>query len=143
MNSLDIHLFRKHGKVIHPALPCLSFRDNISATVANIKSQIEEPKKGLVVTVYNNKGGVGKTTTISNLAAVLSQLKKRVLVIDLDANQGDLGDALGRIQVLWDRLSIRKKGWDNSPVPTKKYTHDCIVYRGNLSATPRVVWRME
>ncbi|MEA5464521.1 AAA family ATPase [Leptothoe sp. PORK10 BA2] len=106
MNSLDVQLFRKHGKIIHPALPCLSFKEDIPATVAAIKSQIEKPKQGLVVTVYNNKGGVGKTTTISNLAAVLSQLKKRVLVIDLDSNQGDLGDALGMAKTSGDMKSL-------------------------------------
>ncbi|MEA5534945.1 AAA family ATPase [Crocosphaera sp. XPORK-15E] len=38
-----------------------------------------------VITVYHNKGGVGKTTTVVNLAAALSKKGKRVLVIDLDS----------------------------------------------------------
>lgn len=38
-----------------------------------------------IIAVYHNKGGVGKTTTVVNLAAAFSKKGKKVLVIDLDS----------------------------------------------------------
>ena len=41
-------------------------------------------RKTSIVTVTNKKGGVGKSTTVCNLAAVYAQTGKKILVIDLD-----------------------------------------------------------
>jgi len=45
---------------------------------------------GRLLTVFSTKGGVGKTLVATNLAAVLTDLGRRVCVVDLDVNGGDV-----------------------------------------------------
>ena len=138
-NSKHIQLFRKHGKAIYPATPCLEITpDNVVDITNQIRKKIEHTPKALTVAVYNNKGGVGKTTTVINLAAVLTSHKKKVLVVDFDPNQKDLTNSLeikpGK-QSLYDCLRDKKDTISLKEV-ISPYTKE---FRGGISLSFDVI----
>jgi cellulose biosynthesis protein BcsQ len=127
-NSAHIQLFRKHGKIVHPVTPCLSTGDNIQKIVDDFKKIISTPKRTLTIAVYNNKGGVGKTTTTLNMAATLIREGKKVLIVDFDPSQSDLGDALNLSPLDGELLEVLKnKNSDaKAAISTYKFEHPSL-----------------
>lgn len=72
------------------------------------------PDETRILTVANQKGGVGKTTTTVNLAAALAQSGAEVLVIDLDP-QGNASTALG-VEHRSETASVYDVIVDDSPL---------------------------
>lgn len=50
--------------------------------------------KAKVITVTSVKGGTGKTTTVLNLAGILSQMQKKTIIVDLDLYSGSINASL-------------------------------------------------
>src|SRR5215475_14904349 len=52
--------------------------------IIGILTSLEDTMEGQIISIVNNKGGVGKTTVAVNLAHALTRRGQRVLVIDMD-----------------------------------------------------------
>jgi hypothetical protein len=135
-NANYIQLFRKHGKAIYPVFPCLEITpENLDKILSAIKQKIDTTQKALTVAIYNNKGGVGKTTTTINLAATLALLGKRTLIVDFDPNQQDLTNSLGlkpKADTLYSWL-VNK----NSQLP------DGLISSCKFSPKPSISWQFD
>ena len=89
-----------------------------------------------IIAVINQKGGVGKTTTVINLAASLSILGQNNLIIDLDP-QGNATTGLGRSNNNEDKniynLLIKNKNLDEVIQKTEIKNLDVVGSNVNLS----------
>jgi cellulose biosynthesis protein BcsQ len=92
------------------------------------KQLTKKENQSMIITVFNNKGGVGKTTLTINLAATLTKLGKRVLLIDIDA-QANLSTGLG-IDPLTDVELAGKKDITHLLLDPRTKLNDVIYPRG-------------
>lgn len=107
-NGWELQLFRRYRKVIHAVTPVLSLNSQNSESVSKrLHSILQQPQRGLIIGAYNNKGGIGKTTTTLNLGLVLAQQNYKVLLVDFDPNQADLTRLIQKQPIdglVWDFL---------------------------------------
>ncbi|MBD2569554.1 AAA family ATPase [Anabaena lutea] len=82
-NDVEEKIEEIRGLIGRESLKNQQFKEQLEVQVSNLEPKKEHSMK--TIAIYHNKGGVGKTTTVVNLAAAIRKKGKRVLVIDFDS----------------------------------------------------------
>jgi cellulose biosynthesis protein BcsQ len=82
-NDVETKIEEIEGLIGRESLKNRQFQEQLEVQVSDLEPKREHSMK--TIAIYHNKGGVGKTTTVVNLAAAIRKKGKRVLVIDLDS----------------------------------------------------------
>ena len=89
--DLIIQIMRAGAKEF---LPIPIIKNEFFEAINKLISQIDEPKKNSncqIISVFSNKGGIGKTSLASNLAIEISKTtKENVALIDMNFQMGDI-----------------------------------------------------
>jgi cellulose biosynthesis protein BcsQ len=76
-----------------------------------------------IISIFNNKGGVGKTTLTYHLAHILAEMGKRILILDMDSqcNMSLYGMQEKKLEEIWrDEDSVIDNGFDSAKQQMKE-----------------------
>ncbi len=97
-------------------------------------------KRGKVVSVFAAKGGIGTTSTVTNLGVALaSRPETKTVVVDLSFHMGDLGLMLDQPPRYSLNDAFDEEGAvDSSKLPSIISQHDSGLYQVTVAASPEV-----
>ena len=96
-NGDFFQLWRRVDGLVLPMTPIQRMTaETIPTLMGQLQYILTSPKRALITSIWNQKGGVSKTTNTVNLGATLAVEGKRVLLIDAD-EQNDLTRGVGLV----------------------------------------------